>query len=183
MTDPKIHTGKDQTNLQVPPIFSSYYQSPIGLLKVSGTETYITSIHFIDHIDDAEEIKVDNSYHPILIQCIEQLIQYFQGQRRIFEFPIYQEGTTFQKRVWNELIGIPFGKTISYLEMARALGDVNVIRAAASANGKNNIVIVVPCHRVIGSNKELVGYGGGLWRKKWLLEHEHKIKFGIQTLF
>ena len=172
-----------QANSQMPAIFSTYYQSPIGLLKVSGTETYISSIHFIDHIDDPSEIKVDSSYHPMLIQCIEQLIQYFQGERRNFEFPIYQDGTAFQKRVWNELIGIPFGKTISYLELARGMGDVNVIRAAASANGKNNIVIVVPCHRVIGSNKELVGYSGGLWRKKWLLDHEQKIKFGVQSLF
>jgi methylated-DNA-[protein]-cysteine S-methyltransferase len=183
MSDSKTHISHVQANVQPPANLSTYYQSPIGLLKVSGTESYISSIHFIDHIDDPAEIKTATSYHPMLIQCIEQLIQYFQGERRVFEFPIYQEGTAFQKRVWNELIGIPFGKTISYLELARGMGDVNVIRAAASANGKNNIVIVVPCHRVIGSNKELVGYGGGLWRKKWLLEHEQKIKFGVQTLF
>ena len=118
-----------------------------------------------------------------MIQCVEQLIQYFHGERRIFEFPVHQEGTLFQEKVWNELIGIPFGKTISYLELSRRLGDPKAIRAAASANGKNNIVIVVPCHRVIGSNNDLVGYGGGIWRKKWLLEHEAKIAYGIQTLF
>ena len=94
-----------------------------------------------------------------------------------------QHGTDFQQRVWNELLGIPFGKTISYLELARRLGDIKSIRAAASANGKNNIVIVVPCHRVIGSHNDLVGYGGGIWRKRWLLEHEAKIAHGVQTLF
>ena len=119
----------------------------------------------------------------MLVQCIEQLIQYFQGQRRVFEFPIHQTGTAFQEKVWNELIGIPFGKRISYLELSRRMGDVKAIRAAASANGKNNIAIVVPCHRVIGSNNDLVGYAGGIWRKKWLLDHELKIAHGVQTLF
>jgi methylated-DNA-[protein]-cysteine S-methyltransferase len=85
--------------------------------------------------------------------------------------------------VWNELLRIPFGKTISYLELSRRLGDTKAIRAAASANGKNNIAIVVPCHRVIGSKNDLVGYAGGIRRKKWLLEHEAKIAYGIQTLF
>jgi methylated-DNA-[protein]-cysteine S-methyltransferase len=97
--------------------------------------------------------------------------------------PIHQEGTDFQQKVWHELMNIPFGKTISYQEMSRRLGDPKVIRAAASANGKNHVSIIVPCHRVIGSNRELVGYGGGLWRKKWLLEHENKIAHGVQTLF
>lgn len=164
-------------------LYSTYYQSPVGLLRISGTDHYISEIHFIDHIEGLQNERVNISDKPILIQCIEQLIQYFQGERRNFEFPIHQEGTVFQKRVWEELKGIPYGKTISYLELARGMGDPNVIRAAASANGKNNIAIVVPCHRVIGSNKELVGYGGGLWRKKWLLEHEQKVKYGVQTLF
>jgi methylated-DNA-[protein]-cysteine S-methyltransferase len=166
-------------------ITSTYYKSPLGLLRVGGTDTYISEISFIDNMDETAR----NSAHlqgpvtPIVIQCIEQLIQYFQGQRRVFEFPIYQEGTEFQERVWNELTAIPFGKTISYLELSRRLGDTKTIRAAAAANGKNNIVIVVPCHRVIGSKRDLVGYGGGLWRKKWLLDHETKIMYGVQTLF
>lgn len=162
---------------------SIYYQSPLGLLRISGTATYISEIHFIDNIEKPPPDHYKKKHYPIVIQCVEQLIQYFQGQRRIFEFPIDQQGTEFQKRVWNELMGIPFGKTISYLELSRRLGDTKVIRAAASANGKNNIVIVVPCHRVIGSKNDLVGYGGGIWRKRWLLEHEAKITYGIQTLF
>jgi methylated-DNA-[protein]-cysteine S-methyltransferase len=164
---------------------TTYYQSPLGLLRIGGTDTYISEISFIDHLEESEyqHSALQGPVTPLIIQCIEQLIQYFQGQRRVFEFPIYQDGTPFQQRVWNELMAIPFGKTISYLELSRRLGDTGAIRAAASANGKNNIVIVVPCHRVIGSKRDLVGYGGGLWRKKWLLDHETKIMYGVQTLF
>jgi len=166
-------------------ITSTYYQSPLGLLRIGGTDTYISEISFIDHLEEAEyqHTQLGGAVTPIVIQCIEQLIQYFQGQRRFFDFPISQEGTEFQQRVWNELTVIPFGKTISYLDLSRRLGDTKAIRAAAAANGRNNIVIVVPCHRVIGSKQDLVGYGGGLWRKKWLLEHETKIMYGVQTLF
>ena len=114
---------------------------------------------------------------------MEQLIQYFQGERRVFELPINQQGTVFQKEVWNELMQIPFGRTISYLELARKTGDSKATRAVANANGKNNVCVIVPCHRVIGANKELVGYSGGLWRKKWMLEHEAKLAHGVQTLF
>lgn len=119
----------------------------------------------------------------MLIQCVEQLIQYFNGQRRIFELPLSQEGTPFQQEVWNELLTIPYAKTISYIQLAIRTGDPKATRAVASANGKNNIAIIVPCHRVIGSNGQLIGYGGGLWRKKWLLEHEMKVAYGVQTLF
>jgi methylated-DNA-[protein]-cysteine S-methyltransferase len=164
-------------------ICSTYYQSPVGLLRISGTEHYISEIHFLDHLEEQDTVQPTKQITPILIQCVEQLIQYFHGERRRFEFPVHQRGTEFQGKVWDELIGIPFGKTISYLEMARRLGDPKCIRAAASANGKNNVAIVVPCHRVIGSNRELIGYGGGLWRKKWLLDHEAKIAHGVQTLF
>jgi methylated-DNA-[protein]-cysteine S-methyltransferase len=160
-------------------LFSTYYQSPVGLLRIIGSEHFISAIHFIDNLED----PATQNPSPIVIQCVEQLIQYFNGERRKFEFPIHQQGTAFQEKVWDELLGIPFGKTISYLELARRLGDTKVIRAAASANGRNNISVVVPCHRVIGSNNELIGYGGGLWRKKWLLDHEMKIRHGVQTLF
>ncbi len=163
-------------------IFSTYYHSPVGLLKIAATENFITEILFIDNIEKPH-IDHKKKIPPIIINCIEQLIQYFNGERRIFDFVMNQDGTEFQKKVWHELFNIPFGKTISYLELARRLGDTKVIRAAASANGKNNIVIVVPCHRVIGSKNDLVGYGGGLWRKRWLLEHEAKIAHGVQTLF
>ena len=160
-------------------LFSTYYQSPVGLLHITSSPDYISSINFIDNLEN----PVPQNPCPIIILCVEQLIQYFNGERRKFEFPIHQTGTPFQEKVWDELLGIPFGKTISYLELARRVGDTKVIRAAASANGKNNVAIVVPCHRVIGSNNEMVGYGGGLWRKKWLLDHETKVLYGVQTLF
>ena len=163
------------------PLYSTYYHSPVGLLKISGTDDYISEVSFHDTSQKPEGTK--KHLPPLLINCIEQLIQYFNGQRRQFELPIHQQGTPFQKEVWNELVSIPFGKTISYIELARRTGDTKASRAVASANGKNEVAIIVPCHRVIGANKDLIGYGGGLWRKKWLLEHEAKVAYGVQTLF
>lgn len=161
--------------------FSTYYHSPIGLLKISGAEEYISEVSFHDTSQKAEGTK--KHLPPLLINCVEQLIQYFNGERRIFELPIHQTGTPFQQDVWSILTQIPFGKTISYLDLARKTGDTKATRAVANANGKNNIAIIIPCHRVIGSNKSLVGYAGGLWRKKWLLELEAKVAHGVQTLF
>lgn len=165
----------------MPDTYTTYYHSPVGLLKISGTNNYISEVTFHDTSQKAEGNKKHLPH--MLINCIEQLIQYFNGQRRIFELPLNQAGTVFQQGVWNDLIAIPYGKTISYLELARRTGDSKATRAVANANGKNNIAIIVPCHRVIGSNKDLVGYAGGLWRKKWLLELEAKVAHGVQTLF
>lgn len=167
-------------------IATTYYKSPLGLLRIGGTASYISEISFIDALDEtaaSTQQVLTGPVPPMVIQCIEQLIQYFQGQRRVFDFPVSQTGTDFQQRVWTELSSIPFGKTLSYLEMSRRLGDTKAIRAAAAANGRNQVAIVVPCHRVIGSKRDLVGYAGGLWRKKWLLDHETKILYGVQTLF
>lgn len=133
-------------------------------------------------MDKPEDIS-DTTYSPALTQCVEELIEYFNGNRLQFDIPVNQSGTAFQTNVWNELLTIGFGKTISYMQLAKQLGDPKCIRAAASSNGKNNIAIIVPCHRVIGSNQTLVGYAGGLWRKQWLLEHENKIANGVRTLF
>ena len=144
-------------------IQTTYYHSPVGLLKISGTDDYITEVLFNDKTQGTDGRKRNLS--PMLIQCVEQLIQYFNGERRVFDLPINQQGTSFQQEVWNELMSIPFGKTISYIELARRTGDTKATRAVASANGKNNVCIIAPCHRVIGANKELVGYSGGLWRK------------------
>lgn len=161
--------------------YTTYYHSPVGQLKITGTENYISEVAFHDRSKKPEGNK--KNLPPLMINCVEQLIQYFNGDRRQFELPLHQQGTPFQQEVWNELAAIPYGKTISYLELARRTGDPKASRAVASANGKNNIAIIIPCHRVIGSNNDLVGYGGGLWRKKWLLEHELKVAFGVQTLF
>lgn len=161
--------------------FITYYQSPVGLLRIGGTEHYISEVHFVK---EGEEMPAATTeLPPMAIQAIEQLIQYFHGDRRQFELPLHQTGTTFQQRVWNELSNIPFGKTISYQELSRRLGDMKAIRAAGTANGKNHIAIIIPCHRVIGAKGELVGFGGGLARKKWLLTHENKVAHGVQTLF
>jgi len=157
---------------------TTYYHSPVGILKISGTEKYISEVTFKEKEETSNE-----HLSPMLINCVEQLIQYFNGERRQFDFPMNQSGTAFQQDVWNHLLSIPFGRTISYMDLAKMTGDTKATRAVANANGKNNIAIVVPCHRVIGSNRELTGYAGGLWRKKWLLEHEAKIAHGVQTLF
>lgn len=159
----------------------TYYESPVGLLKIGGTDQYIGEVSFVDNPDQLTYGEPGIS--EIMHQCTEQLIEFFHGNRRNFDVPIYQDGTTFQQRVWGELLEIPYGKTISYMDMAKRLGDPKVIRAAASANGRNNVAIIVPCHRVIGSDRSLIGYAGGMWRKKWLLQHEFKIAHGVQTLF
>ena len=165
----------------MPELHTTYYHSPVGLLKIVGTEDYISEVSFFDKVQKTESRK--KNLPPLMIQCIEELIQYFHGQLRQFDVPINQPGTSFQKEVWNELMTIPFGKTISYLELARRTGDTKATRAVANANGRNNVAIIVPCHRVIGANKELVGYAGGLPKKKWLLELEAKVAYGVQTLF
>lgn len=144
---------------------SAFINSPLGTIKVSATDEGITSVLFTD-----EDGISDN--HPHLREAITQLEEYFSNKRTIFDLPLAPQGTDFQKRVWNELLTIRFGKTTTYLDMAKRLGDEKVIRAAASANGKNPIAIIIPCHRVIGSDGKLTGYAGGLSRKEWLLKHE-----------
>lgn len=160
--------------------YQTYYQSPVGLLKIGATDHVINQVLFVN---ENEEITPVRELSTLLQQCIEQLIEYFNGARQVFDLPVYQEGTPFQNSVWSELLNIKFGRTISYLDLAKRLGDPKVIRAAASSNGKNNICIIVPCHRVVGTNNSLIGYSGGLPRKKWLLNHENKIVNGVQTLF
>jgi methylated-DNA-[protein]-cysteine S-methyltransferase len=158
--------------------YYAYYHSPIGQMKITATPSVITSVMFLDKEESFRE-----NPNSLILDCKEQLIEYFNGGRKLFNLPIEQEGTEFQKTVWSKLQEIPYGKTISYLKLALDLGDPQKVRAAAAANGKNKIAVIVPCHRVVGSNNSLVGYMGGLWRKKWLLEHELKIFYGVQTLF
>jgi len=162
-------------------LYYTYYSSPVGLLKIGGTDTYIAELSFVDNKEQV--VHGEPGVSDVIHQCTEQLIEFFHGSRRRFDIPVHQDGTEFQKRVWAELLTIPFGKTINYLELSKRIGDVKAIRAAASTNGKNKIAIIVPCHRVVGSNNSLVGYSGGLPRKKWLLDHEFKIAHGVQTLF
>ena len=158
--------------------YISYYSSPLGKLRIQCSEEHVEAIVFAAENEDMPEEK-----HQLLSLTTAQLQEYFSGERRNFELPLKQLGTDFQQRVWQLLLQIPFGKTISYNDLSKQYGDLKAIRAVASANGKNNLAIIVPCHRVIGSNQSLTGYAGGLWRKKWLLEHEAKHHSGVMTLF
>ncbi len=162
-------------------IFITSIPSPLGRLEIVGTEKEINAANFKENIEN-QDVGFDDL--PLLMQdCVRQLLDYFEGKRQVFDFPIHQKGTDFQQKVWAALLAIPFGKTCSYLELARKIGDEKSIRAVGTTNGKNQLGIIVPCHRVIGSNGDLTGYAGGLWRKRWLLEHEQKVAHGLQTLF
>jgi len=144
-----------------------YIKTPLGIAMIIGDENGVSVISVQDSGAVSERVPLE------LQQVVSQLNDYFQGKRNHFDFPLNPEGTPFQQKVWSALLEIPFGKTVSYLELSKKLGDVKAIRAVASANGKNPLWIVVPCHRVIGTDGSLTGYAGGLWRKKWLLEHEN----------
>ncbi len=154
-----------------------YFNSPIGLIEIVGRENSITKVNFVEEISTGEI-----SPNPYLNGCAIQLNEYFAGTRKIFELNLEPDGTEFQKRVWRELMNIQFGTAHSYLDQSKALGDIKAIRAVASANGQNPIAIIIPCHRVIGSDGSLTGYAGGLWRKKWLLEHEQSFYDGEKQL-
>ena len=145
--------------------------SPLGYTKIVGDEHGITSISILN-----SEEKVTDIIPIELEDCVRQLNEYFDGDRQVFDLNLNPEGTDFQKKVWQQLQKIPYGKTCSYLELSQELGDVKAIRAVANANGKNPLWIVVPCHRVIVSDGSLTGYAGGLHRKQWLLEHESPYK-------
>ncbi|MCR9263441.1 MAG: methylated-DNA--[protein]-cysteine S-methyltransferase [Flavobacteriaceae bacterium] len=149
---------------------TAYLQTPIGYAEFQGDENGLASVSVFD------EIKPIGIIPKVLEDAVYQFKEYFEGSRKQFDLKLNPSGTDFQKKVWDALLEIPFGKTISYLELSKRLGDVKAIRAVASANGKNPLWIVVPCHRVIGTNGDLTGYAGGLHRKKWLLEHESPAK-------
>lgn len=148
--------------------------TPLGLLEIKDDGDGLVSVLFLD----SEDIAVSDHVSGELKEAVEQLLEYFEGKRSRFNLKLSPEGTAFQKRVWRQLEDIPFGKTLTYQQMANNLGNPKVIRAAASANGKNPISIIIPCHRVIGSDGSLTGYAGGLPRKKWLLEHESPFRQG-----
>lgn len=146
-------------------LYTSVLPTPIGTLVIRANEQ---EVYFIGFPDDLQETQSNG----LTEKAAQQLTEYFDGKRSQFDFPIKQKGTDFQQTVWNELLAIEAGNPISYAALSRKMNIPLAIRAIASANGKNNLMIVVPCHRVIGSDGKLVGYAGGLWRKKWLLDHE-----------
>ena len=151
-------------------------KSPLGYTKIVGDVHGISSVTVLDSEEKSTDII------PIFLEdCAFQLQEYFQGVRKKFDLNLNPEGTTFQKQVWKQLEQIPYGKTVSYLDLSKQLGDVKAIRAVANANAKNPLWIIVPCHRVIGTDGSLTGYAGGLHRKEWLLNHESPFK--QQSLF
>ena len=145
---------------------TTYYVSPIGTLAISGSSEGVRSILYADD-------KVSTGLVPDCLQeCVIQLNEYFNGNRTVFNLVLDPVGTEFQKKVWAQLLTINFGETASYIDLANRVGNPKTVRAVGNANGQNKLNIVIPCHRVIGSDKSLIGYGGGIWRKEWLLKHE-----------
>jgi methylated-DNA-[protein]-cysteine S-methyltransferase len=148
--------------------YTTFFSSPIGLMEISSTDKAVTSVSFVETKEKAATLSMPDC----LKECVEQLDEYFRGTRKAFTILTLLEGTSFQQQVWHELENIPFGKTTSYLAMARKLNNPNAMRAIGNTNSKNKICILLPCHRVIGHDGSMVSYAGGLWRKKWLLAHE-----------
>lgn len=146
----------------------AYYKTPIGIAKIEGNTQGITSITVMD-----TDQQPSQNIPSCLQACVQQLQEYFEGNRKQFTVTLNPSGTEFQKKVWQALQTVPYGKTSTYLKQSKAMGNVKAIRAVAAANGKNPIWIIIPCHRIIGTDGSLTGYAGGIWRKKWLLSHEN----------
>ncbi|MBE9583056.1 methylated-DNA--[protein]-cysteine S-methyltransferase [Mucilaginibacter sp. JRF] len=153
-----------------------FYRTPLGVARITDDDGFISAISIRD-----EELEINEPETELLKTVATQFDEYFAGNRKDFDFPIKQAGTEFQQKVWEQLLEIPYGTTTSYASLSNQMKNPLAIRAIASANGKNNLWIVVPCHRVIGSDGSLTGYAGGLWRKQWLLEHEARIAGTGQT--
>ncbi|AAK81195.1 methylated-DNA-[protein]-cysteine S-methyltransferase [Clostridium acetobutylicum] len=148
----------------------AYYKSPIGNLEIKALDEKVSEINFVEAMGE------ENFQSDVLKAALIQIDEYFRGKRKQFHLRLFIDGTEFQKKVWNELTRISYGEVVSYGEVAKAIGNKNASRAVGGANNKNKIPIIIPCHRVIGSDGRLIGYDGGIWRKKWLLEHERKFK-------
>ncbi|MBN2426060.1 MAG: methylated-DNA--[protein]-cysteine S-methyltransferase [Calditrichaceae bacterium] len=147
---------------------NSFYDSPIGVIEISADDYNLFSLRFFEN----DVKRPQEKENKIIEKVIRQLDEYFRKQRKVFELPLKPEGTDFQKKVWQALTQVPYGKTSTYKEIAERTGDLKAVRAVGGANRKNPIAIIIPCHRIIGSDNHLTGYAGGLWRKEWLLRHE-----------
>lgn len=144
----------------------AWYTSPIGHVEIAGTADAVTALNFVEN-----RRQGGNPSEPVRA-ALGQISEYFEGKRRSFDLPVHLAGTDFQQSVWRQLLTVGYGHTASYGDIAEAVGNPKAVRAVGGANGSNPISIILPCHRIIGSNGTLTGYGGGLWRKQWLLEHE-----------
>lgn len=147
-----------------------YYNSPLGLIYLASTLTGISKLQFVDDVNS--EIIMTEPSHPLLIRLVSELENYFSGSLKKFTVPLDPNGTDFQKKVWEAVSSIPYGEVVSYTKLSEILHQPQAIRAVANSNARNPLLILVPCHRVIGSNGDLTGYAGGLTRKKLLLERE-----------
>ncbi len=166
-------------------IYISYLNSPIGRITLSSDGEALIGLAFEQEAHPRDRSGATEQAHPLLIDAERQLLEYFGHWRKSFDIPLRPEGTPFQQEVWQQLCRIPFGQTSSYLELAIRIGKEKAVRAVGMANGRNPISILIPCHRVIGANGSLTGYGGGLWRKEFLLRHEGALtaKDSQQALF
>ncbi|QGU96780.1 methylated-DNA--[protein]-cysteine S-methyltransferase [Clostridium bovifaecis] len=151
-------------------MFKTYYSSEIGIVEIVSSEDAIISLDFVDKEGETTE------FPPILREAYDQIDEYFKGKRKNFDLKLSIEGTEFQKKVWTELTKIPYGEVATYKDIAIRVGNEKAVRAVGNSNNKNKIAIILPCHRVIGSNGKLVGYAGGVHIKEWLLNHERKFK-------
>jgi methylated-DNA-[protein]-cysteine S-methyltransferase len=159
----------------MPEIFTDHLETPIGRLEIRSVNAGILSVNFVERPGGGRRKRPEAHGRPAVLEaCLSQLGEYFRGERTSFDLPLRLEGTDFQRRVWSALVRIPYGRTTTYLDLAAAVGNVRATRAVGGANHRNPVSIIVPCHRVIGSDGGLTGYGGGLWRKEWLLDHERK---------
>lgn len=157
--------------------YTTFFTSPLGLIEITGTNDFVTSVLFCG---TKSALTNTDQIPQIVHKCEQELKEYFAGSRKTFTVPYKQKGTNFQQQVWQSLENIPYGTTWSYGQQAESINRPKAVRAIGGINGKNQLTIIVPCHRVIGKDGSLTGYGGEIWRKKWLLEHEKKFK--IQNL-
>jgi methylated-DNA-[protein]-cysteine S-methyltransferase len=149
-----------------------YYESPIGRIELRGADDGLSGLDFVKPGSPGLTARASSPLPGPLAEALIQLDEYFRGERRVFTVKLDLRGTPFQKRVWAKLLGVPFGRTTTYGALAACLGDPAATRAVGGANHRNPVSIIVPCHRVVGFDGRLTGYGGGLWRKEWLLRHE-----------
>lgn len=151
------------------------YQSPVGVIEIVGTKEAIVSVLFLE--SKTVENGITEATFQVVKDCCNELDEYFNGIRKEFTVPYINEGTEFRRSVWQALTEIPYAETASYRDIARSIGNEKAVRAVGTANGRNKLSIIIPCHRIIGANGTLTGYAGGLWRKEWLLAHEQKHKY------
>lgn len=149
--------------------YQGFYNSPIGIIRVTADDNNILEVNFVE-----TGLLMAQNNHPLVAKCIVQLTEYFESGRAVFDLPMLIQGTEFQQKVLKEVAKIGFGSKASYLQVAKRIGDTQAVRAVGNTNGRNKLLILIPCHRVVGNHGELTGYAGGIWRKQWLLNHESK---------